>query len=414
MTDDSLFVALRRYRPSEGRDPVEDFVTEAFAWLLRQVPGLAEAYRALVVEALGLVGQFGPAEARWLTQVRTPQGVLDLVSTSSALTLVFEHKVWSAVGSTQVARYRKAAEERWGQHVAVVVVAGGRRQFDAAADLNLRWAEVHAFLARWSAAQPAPPPLVADFLALLEHEGLGPDAPIAEEALRSYYPARPLKDRLMQATRLLAKRDWSFVYDRLTDAGSSLTAPYLRWGKKVNAPRDGRVGLDFFRHWRPGLFVGVILDWEPYGVPPSDLSLGPDLSIVLDYSVKPSAQPTVHQYVRADAYTALRSRLASEHGEWDFVDHYFTGSKPNLAHILHLRRPLAPILRGTTSIEDQAERLYAAALDGLGLLIRGGELQLLEGLRESSSAPARNASVPVATPGTSLNSHTTSSDSDPN
>ena len=36
----SLLTSLRKYRPRENSNPVENFITEAFAWLLRKDPDL--------------------------------------------------------------------------------------------------------------------------------------------------------------------------------------------------------------------------------------------------------------------------------------------------------------------------------------------------------------------------------------
>ncbi|TDU23542.1 hypothetical protein C8E00_10229 [Chromohalobacter marismortui] len=42
--DDSLLVSLRRYRPREGRDSLEDYLTEIFDWLLRNSREVAVAF----------------------------------------------------------------------------------------------------------------------------------------------------------------------------------------------------------------------------------------------------------------------------------------------------------------------------------------------------------------------------------
>ena len=39
-----LFEALRKYSPREGNDPLENFITEGFAWLLNKYPEFGEFF----------------------------------------------------------------------------------------------------------------------------------------------------------------------------------------------------------------------------------------------------------------------------------------------------------------------------------------------------------------------------------
>ena len=39
-----LFDALRRYSPRDGNDPLENFTTESFAWLLNKYPEFGEFF----------------------------------------------------------------------------------------------------------------------------------------------------------------------------------------------------------------------------------------------------------------------------------------------------------------------------------------------------------------------------------
>ncbi len=50
--DDSLLVSLRQYRPREGRDSLEDFVTEIFCWILRNSLESRSAVLAAIKETL--------------------------------------------------------------------------------------------------------------------------------------------------------------------------------------------------------------------------------------------------------------------------------------------------------------------------------------------------------------------------
>lgn len=80
--DDNLFLALQSYTPREGRDPKEDFITEAFAWILRQHADLAERFLRFVLDQCE--GDFltGPwsSQLQWTTQVGDGNVRLDMVA----------------------------------------------------------------------------------------------------------------------------------------------------------------------------------------------------------------------------------------------------------------------------------------------------------------------------------------------
>jgi hypothetical protein len=49
----NLLTALRKYRPRDNHDPLENFVTEAFAWLLINQPAFGRFYLGKVLHRLG-------------------------------------------------------------------------------------------------------------------------------------------------------------------------------------------------------------------------------------------------------------------------------------------------------------------------------------------------------------------------
>src|SRR5690554_7328012 len=57
MSDAGLLVRLSSYRPREGRNSLEDFVTEAFAWLLQTNDDFQSAFLQLIAEKLAENGK---------------------------------------------------------------------------------------------------------------------------------------------------------------------------------------------------------------------------------------------------------------------------------------------------------------------------------------------------------------------
>ena len=376
---DSLFLALRSYRPTVGRDPLEDFVTEAWAWLLRNQPGLSSNFIEHIAQRLDSPAQAipSPTDLTWHTQVAFERGRIDLVVEDSRMGIVFEHKVWSSLGVEQLSKYRGYAHQKWGNDSPVILVTAGRKQWSGEADLELTWANIYRLCQRYAKSNDGDTSLVVDFLSLLDHEGLGPPAPLSEESIRSFIPGQRFLPALTQVVRSLVSAEyWGFLYERISCA-SGKTEPWLRW-KRGDRPKDGRLGIDLFQWWRPGIFVGVMLDGTDHRVPePSHPGLGPDFTIILSYSLKADADPPVDEFVRSPEFTALRERLRRDPGKWEFVDHYFEHEDPNQWHPLHLRRPLVDVMRGTHTFEEQRIRFLDESQAAIEHLLSGGELETL-------------------------------------
>lgn len=405
---DSLLVALRSYRPTAGRNPTEDFITEAWAWLLRNEDGLCARFERalgrLVRERSDPHGHclhppqhlpVGWVAASARTQESTPFGRLDLVCDAENGGVVFEHKTWSPVDGDQLARYRQWAQERFGPSHVVILVTAARSQWNAgsqpageSADVELTWAFVER-VCREQLAATQDGGLVEDFLTLLEQEGLTARDALSEEAIRAYRPSQDVVPLLRDLWSSLTEvGHWQeALYDKLRSQGDD-REPWLRWSRNRH-PRDGRFGIDFFRWWRPGVFFGVMLDPKDHRVEDSNSALGPDLALVLSYSQASHAVPSANDFWTSASVALLRERLAREHGSWDLIDGVdeIGSGAANPWHPVLLRRPLALVLRGTSSFEQQRAALLNVGREALEMLMRGGEL-------ETWAAEVRDASPP--------------------
>ncbi len=88
MSNDNLLLALRRCAPSDDRDPRENLITEAFAWLLRSHPGLAATFLARLTSAKPLpLLQLDPGSVHWRTQVVEKGARFDVVAESDSAAL---------------------------------------------------------------------------------------------------------------------------------------------------------------------------------------------------------------------------------------------------------------------------------------------------------------------------------------
>ena len=136
--------------------------------------------------------------------------------------------------------------------------------------------------------------------------------------------------------------------------------------------------------WRPGIFLGVLLDPSGHKVGASRPELGPDFCLILDFHME-AGTPGREEYLESPEFTALRKRLGQDSGLWSFVDQLHD-RRGNPWHPLHLRRPLVEVMHGTNCFEGQVDRYEATAREALELLLAGGELT---GLRDRLVAKGR-------------------------
>ena len=233
---DSLFSALRKYAPSPDRDPLEDFITEALAWLLRRHEDLSWTF---LEQVAGIVPDDGTVEfVTWETQVSFEGGRLDMAADLGETGVIFEHKTWSQLAPGQLAKYRAYGEKTWPAGNKVVLITGQSDLHGQDPDKALTWTEVREVLSAWVTDSRAEDSLVKDFAQLLDEQGLGQRQHLTPRSLLSYYPAQSVVPTLCTLVRHVEKRDWSLVKERIGWPDGS-PKPRLRWGAETHT---GTVG----------------------------------------------------------------------------------------------------------------------------------------------------------------------------
>jgi hypothetical protein len=102
---DDLFSRLFRYLPTEKSSPLENYLTEIFAYLLKK----SEAFKS---NFFGLIG-IGEAEINTIsendiqTQVVKKDNTFDILISNDNLEIIIENKVESEFGKGQMEKYRK-------------------------------------------------------------------------------------------------------------------------------------------------------------------------------------------------------------------------------------------------------------------------------------------------------------------
>ncbi|HEY9804423.1 MAG TPA: hypothetical protein V6D25_29090 [Leptolyngbyaceae cyanobacterium] len=368
---DSLFSALRKYPKSQELDPIENFITEGFAWLLRNKELLAREFVDYLSQKLPDLLPVTKIIPEWKTQHNFPGGQIDMLADFGQSALIFEHKIWSYLSPGQLDKYRDYASSnlKWSQGTKLILITGLTRQHEQNPDLAITWSDIYKFLKHWLETK-SDDSLVRDFIDMLAEENLGPAAPVSYESIVSYLPAQSLIPNLKSITLRAAEADWRWVSERIgfnKDAPIPFLEVKYQWG---------RLGLDILDGWFPGIFIGAVLDGSDHRVQPSNPYLSPDFCLIISFHIS-KWKSFERDFLHSDEYTKLRSRLKHNSGNWDFHDHIFEVAKPNRWHPLHLRKPLAEVFRGTITFEEQVDRFILEGREVIELLLAGGELEAL-------------------------------------
>lgn len=352
----SLFLALRSFRPRENNDPLENFVTAAFTWLLQNHTDFSAFYLNQLTAKLGCapVAQGTPVE--WDNHANLGGVIPDLIGKAGTRAFVFEHKVGAPLHERQLENYRKVsgAEFKGGYHL--VLITRHVTQHTGEADLELCWSEVHAWINQWLAASaPTTAFLFRDFCLLLEDQGMGPAPMITTAAMLSFFPARNFMGNLANLVHRAYQHDWAALMPPGTCEPFISDRRNLYWGEEQ---REGRLGFGLMSgdgRWSPGLFVGFLLDPADSGVKLVCEAV-PDFSIIIDVNINQHPDYDLSPLYRA-MVNELAIAVAEQCAGFEFHHHRDESKNPNRWHPIHIRMSMLELMQGTDSAEAQLRRL---------------------------------------------------------
>ena len=142
-----LLISLRKYRVTEKRDPIENFITEAFAWLLKNYPDFSNSF----IKDLGnrLNADIVLSEnVKWDTQKNFGGVFPDMICEYDGNAIVFEHKAWSYLHKNQLQNYRTFAKNKFSTSY-IILITAHEKQHEQNPDLALCWYDVHRFIDKW-------------------------------------------------------------------------------------------------------------------------------------------------------------------------------------------------------------------------------------------------------------------------
>lgn len=368
--NDSLLVSLSSYRPRPGRESIEDFITEAFAWLLRSREDLQQKFiekidAQLRTESGGTLDF--PGVAQWSTQESLPNSRPDMIAQAEGRAIAFEHKIHEDASPDQLRRHGEGLDEKYGGGY-IVLITSAKWHYRDPADAKITWRDVYIWLGGWADEDK----MVREFRSLLDSRGLGPRTPIDETALRAFFPVEDVRSEIANQMRIISDRaeSWDFLFESLPH----LERKDIEFKKREGT--EGRIGIRF-NPWSPGVYAGVLVDGSDHEVKMTDRDLGPDLIVVLDVGSDGVPGKSRREFLQSDLYSSLATRLKEkEEGRaWKVTDTHGRSKKGNPWHPLVLQRPLAKVIRGANSLEEQLESVVKAMKDGLDFLLEGGEIR---------------------------------------
>ncbi len=345
----SLLVNLRSYRPRDGRDSLENFITEAFRWIISKTPPLEKEILSLVKEKIGHEEsiELGEQEMGWHTQFGLGSKRPDMVADNENALLIFEHKIWSDSNERQIQTYKDLAEKHYPfRQNAVILIVPSSGGFQQTADACLCWHEIYTKMETilgtndLSEVEEA---YISDFLELMDHEGIGPPAPVSQIALRYFSDTAELPNNLSRLYAQITHEPWTRElpgYD-IVEKGS-------KWG---------RVGFYLHRNnsplkWSPAIAVCTLLDGRDHCQ--KERVLLEPLKLQIIFSFSPHLHNTYAALPEYKVFTEFLENYATKNGAnfYNHLEDRKTKCK-NKYHPLCIEWPLKEILKNTKTLEDQ-------------------------------------------------------------
>jgi hypothetical protein len=349
---ENLLVNLRKYRPRENTDPLENFVTETFAWLLKSSDEVRDSVLSCINEFLDTAVELPKGDCEISTQENFSNKYPDLVVAWPECTWVFEHKVWSNLHKNQLKNYREYIESCTDDH-RIILITAKAYQHGQNPDAALCWQDIYKCLSKleqtlndeklsWA---------IGDFLTLLKTEGLGPSTPINSFSMKHYLEAVKFDNQVDSVFQAAKHKSWPLQ--------SRILAPEIKRQKT-----ETRVGLEFCpvigeygRRWLPGVFFGVILDGYDHGVTEF---LNDELNLCIVFDFNRTGQTHIKNSSTYQSFkTKLQSLVNSEFKQWEFIDTVKEPkAKANKWHPIVMLCPMLNVFEHTTSHDQQVETVH--------------------------------------------------------
>ncbi len=373
---DNLLISLQKYSSRPNYNPLENFTTEAFAWLLRNNEHALKAFLNLLDQKLGKncadntkLSDADPKTVHCETQVYlSGAGIADFVLYLGFFTIVVEVKLWASGTNDQVKNYKKKLAENHPNVISVFLAPGLRDQREIA-DIDIRWAEVYEAIKPFESEDRC-----AEFLGFLESQGLSPGLDL-DCAAMIYAPE---VYRIFSSLPQIWKRIANNLKAEIASPNNSFPVIFYHnsWGRmgvmlKRSESNDNE--------WNPALTIGVMYDPQDHAFEPITKDFGAVFLLIIDVGSKFWSK--IELGATKTPWTDFKTELkiACDQGSlrgWNFFDSYeYYRNNPhqcNKWHPIAIFKPVSEILKkragkgrcyNTDELEDEFEKLTKELLN---------------------------------------------------
>lgn len=362
----SIFSYLISYVPTDKKESKEDYLTQMFAWILSNVEGMANSYVEFLCSRNKeiLCPSINEREINISTQKVLTTGRIDLlIQVNESLNFICEHKVHSELSENQIQKYMDAKSELGPGNYFSVLVTFSTIQHTQEADVSIIWSDVCEFVeTNLSYYEHEELFVLQQFVAFLKENGMGKAEPITPEALLGYWPAINLEYRLTNLFSSIEGYDWTKNCPKLLLLNEGNYKP------EFNKTRWGRIGIDFYSSWNPGIFSGVLLRTKDHQLTPLDAKKGPDYVVFLemDYVKNDKVKMKCYDdFLSSEWYRQRINKLKINSGTFEFMP----GIENSRWRIAVLRKPLFDVLTNKYTREEQIQALIRATEEAINLLL---------------------------------------------
>ena len=196
----------------------------------------------------------------------------------------------------------------------------------------------------------------------MQNNSLGTYGEITPGAIAGYWETFGLKDVVNNIIGDLRVRDWDTKCNNLQHCNTQgFTEPIYR------KERWGRVGLEMYSKWKPGIFVGILWDYTDHKIDPLNKENGgPDVVILVDM-----LESDYSKITNSQACKDYLEKLNQNHGDFDLIEY---SKIPGYWRLVVLRKSLGDVLQGKQNRKVQEKALYDTFCEGINFLTKDGDL----------------------------------------
>ncbi len=370
---DSIFSFIKSYTPRQGRNPKEDYLTQLFAWILSNIEGLSQEYCKYLINFINeqkfILNENDSIKIT--TQEIVDSGIIDLlIRINDDYGFICEHKVNALLSDGQIIKYNNSSKLLGTGHFYTVLITLTKLQHTQNSDISILWSDIYEWLESIQIElSESNKFLLQQFLTYLKEEGLGVMENINNEDIIGYWSGKSLEKKLDRLFYEIENFDWRKEVSYLKEVNPNYYSIF-------NKNRWGRKGIDLFSTWKPGIFIGVILDESDHCLSPLDRLQGPDVVLLVELQFEKknlNVMENRNKILTSANFQELKRRLSINSGSFN----YQPGIDASPWRVIVLRKSLYSIFKGKSTQKEQLQALINTYIEGLQLLTQNGLLNNL-------------------------------------